>query len=405
MITGRAFGFLIAAFILYLFGNQTQVGWLYVMSALMGGLVMVGWLIHRGTLKRMTGERDFDRDTFHETETIVVNVRIARAARLPIYQLSMVECCPLASAEIRDHRLYIPVITAAPLRYSYPVVLDRRGVYTFPAVQMRSAFPFGFFRRAARLDIRTNALVYPEVKQIIRFPLLDHQLAAERMSERAGHGGEVIGVRVFRSGDSPRHIHWRSTARAGHLMTREFANEHQPTLTLIVDTRYHRSIESKFNGFEYAIKCAVSIADYANRLHLPIMLRHGDERVPAPPGHIVWDAMLQVMARIQPAPTPLENLIGTTMHALHVVVIPQPHRSDDAALTALRARGISVSVVLIDNVPFGGDDEADRLYIALRAAQIDAVIIRPSEDYATQLSAVSPAITRKARLHAETDIS
>src|SRR5262249_61272803 len=43
---------------------------------------------------------------------------------------------------------------------------------------------------------------------------------------------EIHGVRPFRSGDSPRWIHWRTTARRGELMVREV--EETPTDNLIV---------------------------------------------------------------------------------------------------------------------------------------------------------------------------
>ena len=39
---------------------------------------------------------------------------------------------------------------------------------------------------------------------------------------RAGHGTDLYGVREFRSGDALRRIHWRTSARRGQLVVREF---------------------------------------------------------------------------------------------------------------------------------------------------------------------------------------
>jgi uncharacterized protein (DUF58 family) len=46
---------------------------------------------------------------------------------------------------------------------------------------------------------------------------------------------EFHGLREFRSGDSPRWIHWRTSARCGELMVREFADPPTDNLVLIVE--------------------------------------------------------------------------------------------------------------------------------------------------------------------------
>src|SRR5439155_887264 len=43
------------------------------------------------------------------------------------------------------------------------------------------------------------------------------------------------GLRAFRSGDSPHWIHWRTTARLGELMVREFEETPNDSLVLILD--------------------------------------------------------------------------------------------------------------------------------------------------------------------------
>src|SRR5204863_4021232 len=46
---------------------------------------------------------------------------------------------------------------------------------------------------------------------------------------------EFHGLRAFRSGDSPRWIHWRTSARCGELMVREFEDVPSDNLILVVD--------------------------------------------------------------------------------------------------------------------------------------------------------------------------
>ncbi len=52
---------------------------------------------------------------------------------------------------------------------------------------------------------------------------------------RAGSGTEILGVREYRPGDPLRRIHWRSTARRGELIVREFEPPGTQNLGLFLD--------------------------------------------------------------------------------------------------------------------------------------------------------------------------
>jgi uncharacterized protein (DUF58 family) len=64
---------------------------------------------------------------------------------------------------------------------------------------------------------------------------------------------EFHGLRAFRSGDSPRWIHWRTSARCGELMVREFEDVPTDNLILVVDP-------SKDEGVEAIISFAATVA-------------------------------------------------------------------------------------------------------------------------------------------------
>ncbi|MFN8531463.1 MAG: DUF58 domain-containing protein [Anaerolineae bacterium] len=392
----RAIGFLIIAFMLYLFGNQTQIGWLYVMSALIAGLVVVGGLLSCGALRDIQLERSLSAENLYEGDEINVDLRVKRARGLAAYQVEMTEICPLAELSEREKRLYLPVIPSnQPLTYAYLVTLDRRGVYAFPPILMRTRFPFGFFRRHGRLTAPTQALVYPEVKPLLRFPLLEKQLAAQIATQRAGHGSEVIGVRPFRSGDSPRHIHWRSTARTGQLMSKEFADEAQPNLTLLLDTDFSGTAENKRNPFEWAVKSAVSIADHARRRGFPLFLRHGDSALSNVESALGWETFLQMMARIQPSPCEFADLCGQVpAGSMIAAVLPMPSMRHLAPLIEWKSRGSAVMVVLIDPSSFDpAAESAEPIRAALAAAGIDALLIDSSTVPADQLARSLAAAT------------
>ena len=83
-----------------------------------------------------------------------------------------------------------------------------------------------------------------------------------------------MGVRPYRTSDSPRHIHWRIVARRQQLMTKEFAEEAQPGLTLALDVFAHPypAPAGKHTPFEWGVKLAASIGEYAHRRRYPLHL-------------------------------------------------------------------------------------------------------------------------------------
>ena len=94
--------------------------------------------------------------------------------------------------------------------------------------------PLGFFRGHRACPDAEVALVLPRFTSLAgrREP---RELEASTASPRAGYGNEVFGVREYRPGDSLRRIHWRSSARRGELVVREYEPPGLQTLTILVD--------------------------------------------------------------------------------------------------------------------------------------------------------------------------
>jgi uncharacterized protein (DUF58 family) len=86
---------------------------------------------------------------------------------------------------------------------------------------------------------------------------------------------EFHGLRSFRSGDSPRWIHWRTTARRGTLMVREFEDMPNDHLVLIVDPGLpHSPLLERLLSFAATI-CWEWCRQKGDRLALAIANRAG----------------------------------------------------------------------------------------------------------------------------------
>jgi uncharacterized protein (DUF58 family) len=395
--TTRAATLFTAGVVIYFFANQTQVGWLYVMAALLGGLVLAAGWLNRRTLRGIAGERRFDqaRDLY-EGDELSIQFTLRQMSGVGSAQIRLTEVCPLAAPDSpqRQVKLFVPSLPAkSAVQFDYSVTIDRRGAFAFPDLTLASSAPFGLFRRQQTLSIPTRALVYPEVRPLARLELLDRQLAPQMTRPAAGVGYEVMGVRPYRIGDSPRHIHWRSVARSGQLVSKEFADETQPGLTLALDLFAHPYLptEGKHTPFEWAVKLAASIGDYAHRKGYPLSLLTNNEAWPAPSGMVAWIALLEYLARVQPTgDKPLaHSLTSQPTQAFVAAILPWPDPRLVNALLELHHRKQQVLAVVLDPATFPtGGESGGSLAGALTAAGITVRKVGFGADWAGQLASV-----------------
>jgi hypothetical protein len=83
MPTSRFYSFLVAAFMFYFMANQTQIGWLYVVSALLGGILLAGYVLNRRALRGISGKRTLsvkDDEALHESDTLIITLQLENQA-------------------------------------------------------------------------------------------------------------------------------------------------------------------------------------------------------------------------------------------------------------------------------------------------------------------------------------
>jgi uncharacterized protein (DUF58 family) len=109
-----------------------------------------------------------------------------------------------------------------------------RGPVSASGWRIHTSDPLGFFggvRRAADSEI---ALILPRFASLAA-RRQTRELEASAAAPRAGSGNELFGIREYRPGDSLRRIHWRSSARHGELVVREYEPPGVQTLGIFVD--------------------------------------------------------------------------------------------------------------------------------------------------------------------------
>jgi len=263
-----------------------------------------------------------------------------------------------------------------PLRRSERVLVryagrcdHRRGLYVVGPVTLEGYDDLGLVRRRVEAEALTELVVCPTAAGLRMTTVLgDGTLAHVGLETKRspGQSEEFIGLREYRPGDARNAIHWRSVARTGELMIKEFQEEIRTDVTLFVDLGRMglTGIGDQTTG-EYAIKAAAALARRAiERSHAVqafIASERGIERIPlgAGPGRLLL--ILDRLALLRPGgdhdfASLVRETIPTLARGGTAIVIQGATTLDfDAAaaiLARMRARSILPLFALVDDRQF-----------------------------------------------------
>src|SRR5262245_18142028 len=131
--------------------------------------------------------------------------------------------------------LYLPRIGAGAERLlTWEETLPTRGCHRLRGVRITTRFPFSLLLKAGRPVLTDAVVVFPAVHPLS--PDLLRQLGAigHAPARRRGGGSDLYNLRGYRSGDDPRLIHWRSSAKTQTLTVRELEAETTEDTRLIL---------------------------------------------------------------------------------------------------------------------------------------------------------------------------
>lgn len=179
----------------------------------------------------------------------------------------------------------------------------RRGLIQFDGATLARPDPPGVLRSFSRVRAPQAVLVLPK-----RYPLppvalpgaLKYQQGGVALASNVGQSDEFVSLRDYRRGDPIRHIHWRSWAKTGLPIVREFEDEFFVRHALVLDTFTERPYSAEF---EEAVAVAASFAcTVLTQESLLDLLFVGPQTYcfTAGRGLAHADHMLEVLASVQP---------------------------------------------------------------------------------------------------------
>ncbi|MDH3976028.1 MAG: DUF58 domain-containing protein [Deltaproteobacteria bacterium] len=136
----------------------------------------------------------------------------------------------------------------------------RRGFIRFKTLTLSQPDPLGIMKNLKDHHLEESLLVLPK-----RYSLPPISLPAKRryhqggisLASKVGDSDEFISLRDYRPGDPLRTIHWKSWAKTGKPVVKEYEDEHFSRHALFLDTFGDESISDLF---EEAVSVAASFA-------------------------------------------------------------------------------------------------------------------------------------------------
>lgn len=229
---------LIAAILMFVTGLFKGINLLVLLAYLLAGLWVLNHWNLRSNLQRVIGRREAPGPVF-AGEPVDFSIDVSCSGRRAVRGVVLVD-----RNQARDRAWLI--LTLQPdwlLRIRHTQVFNARGRSRAEALVAYSSFPFGLTVRARDLATAQEWIVLPrlgrvnieQMKQWLARIARGDGRTRRRQLLPAPQEADIHGLRDYRAGDSPRWIHWRTSARRNQLLVREFEDSAQPHLALVVE--------------------------------------------------------------------------------------------------------------------------------------------------------------------------
>ena len=245
-------------------------------------------------------------------------------------------------AALLETPVYFPYVAKHDrAQQSVPMIFPRRGTFRQEAFRIATRFPFGFLKKSRRVDLKTEALVYPSVEPTQEFLEILPGLEGALESLAKGRGQDLYALRDYVATDSARHVHWKASARSGSLMVREFTREDDCRILLVLDPHVSSADgaaerQKSAARFDRAVTLCAAVAWHFYERNALLQFRSaGVDTSLQPAGEVIFP-ILRHLALAQPLPPDPAHLLITELAAgpdlFKIIVTGQPRGSIPAGL-------------------------------------------------------------------------
>lgn len=276
---------------------------LYLLLGMMLALIIISGILSETVLQKLEVNRRLPTRIFAGVPALMELSLRNHKRRASSFSIQVIERVVGLPPEQRPATYFMRVASGqedtAQTRYAFP----HRGRWLIEGVEVATRFPFDLFLKSRDFDIPTEVVVYPA--PLDPPPLAG--IAARPMGDvrrhRVGSGGDFYGMRDYRQGDDARSVHWKTTAKRGVMIVREFEEEEARVVTLCLDNRWPTRADqdeaaTRARAEEAVGVCAGLARDLLGR-GFAVSLVTCDERISGGTGAAQLDRVLRTLALVE----------------------------------------------------------------------------------------------------------
>ncbi len=243
-LTRQGFYYLLVLLAVVIGATLRQLNLLILLGTVLAGPLVFSFWYGRFALKRVRIERRLP-PILRADQRLNVDIQLTNARRwLGIWsivvedQVVRDDSDAPANPPVRVGVLFPAAGRRETVRGAYQGELPGRGRYRFGPLVAATRFPLGLVRHRLRTDDVATLIVHPRLGRLTHdwTDVVRRTASVGQAVHRRGlQEAEFHGLRDWRTGDSRRWIHWRSSARRGSLVVRQFEEQRSRDLALLVD--------------------------------------------------------------------------------------------------------------------------------------------------------------------------
>lgn len=239
---------------------------IYVITSTLLGFMLISGTVGKANLEAVQVSVSLPDEIYADTPIpVVVHLRNRRRF-LPAF---------LVWVHVGSDRVFFPhVDRGSEAARTIPVRFPRRGLSPPIPVWVASFFPFGFFVRTRIVEPMPATLVFPKLTPCsLPAPPPRYAIKGEDKSSehRAGEEHDLHSIREYQAGDPLKKIHWKSSARTGRWLTKEFSVAARTCVVVDLD-------QLRLPDVEKAVSCAAFVINAAIRRGTAVGLVVGNRR-------------------------------------------------------------------------------------------------------------------------------
>lgn len=269
---------------------------LYLIVAMMLSLIIVSGILSESTLRAIHIKRSLPNHIFAGKPVQGHWVIENKKRFIPSFSLVIEEM-----GQVAERGYYIKILAKASILRGPFYTFQRRGVYRLEGFRISTRFPFGLFLKARREAIPLEVIVYPKVRAPAQHLIRAGASSGELPERVKGIGTQLYNLREYTLGDDSRRIHWRSTAKTGRLIAKEFEREVKRKVMILLDNTVPPNPSKELlEGFEGLVEESASIAFHLIKEGLAVGLKTSGEEIPCNSGKRHLYRVLRCLALIRP---------------------------------------------------------------------------------------------------------